>query len=97
VINGQEDILIKIIDFGLAVQCEEKEIVRTEKVIGTPQYLAPENIMGIHTLKSDIWCCGIIMYAILKGNTPFRASTKSEVLIKIQRESVNLKSKPFAK
>lgn len=65
--------------------------MKSNMIMGTPQYLAPENITGIHTPKSDIWCCGIILYALLRGSPPFKAATRSQVYAKIRRETINLK------
>ena len=74
-----------MIDFGLAATFKEGVAVKSSVIMGTPQYMAPENITGIHTPKSDIWCCGIILHALLRGSPPFKAATRSQVYAKIRK------------
>jgi serine/threonine protein kinase len=81
--NEKDELIIKIIDFGLSIQTSSA-VVRSDKVIGTPQYIAPESIIGMHSLKSDIWSCGIIFYMLLIGQSPFRGPTKSKTFTKIK-------------
>lgn len=85
--EGKDELIIKIIDFGLAIQTRSS-VFKSDKVIGTPQYIAPESIIGMHSLKSDIWSCGIIFYMLLVGQSPFRAPTKSKIFTKIKREEI---------
>ncbi|PRP87793.1 putative protein kinase [Planoprotostelium fungivorum] len=63
---------VKIGDFGLATQLtEEKE--RKWTICGTPNYIAPEILMGKtgHSFEVDIWSIGVIMYTLLVGTPPF--------------------------
>lgn len=80
--GGEKDIIIKIIDFGFAIQ--SNTIIKCHQIIGTPQYISPESIQGIYSHRSDIWSCGIIFYALLTGNTPFRAPSKTKIYSKIK-------------
>jgi serine/threonine protein kinase len=89
--DDQDDLIIKIIDFGLAIQTFSN-VVKSDKVIGTPQYIAPESIIGMHSLKSDIWSCGVIFYMLLIGQSPFRAPTKTKIFTKIKRLEIDLRS-----
>ena len=59
---------IKLIDFGTAKSMKD----RTDTIIGTPDYMAPEVIMGKgYTFKVDYWSIAIMMYEYLCGKTPF--------------------------
>ena len=66
-----EDKVLKIIDFGLSHEFEEEEFLKTK--CGSPSYAAPEIISkpNYNGFKIDVWCCGIILYAMLCGYLPF--------------------------
>ena len=66
-----EDNTIKIIDFGLSHEFNGKDLLKTK--CGSPSYASPELIAQpfYDGFKSDIWCCGIILYAMLCGYLPF--------------------------
>jgi len=59
---------VKIIDFGLAVACDDA--YTSQWVQGTPEYLAPEAKNGRSTPASDLWSVGVILHAILLGRLP---------------------------
>ena len=65
------DKTLKIIDFGLSHEYDENSLLKTK--CGSPSYAAPEIIRGklYDGFKTDIWCCGIILYAMLCGYLPF--------------------------
>ena len=58
---------IKLIDFSTAKVCE-----RTNSVIGTPQFMAPEVILGkTYSHSADLWSLGIVLFELLTGGPPF--------------------------
>lgn len=58
-IDFLEDLLIKVIDWGLAVT----KLENIDEYAGTPTYMAPEVVKQIpYSLKCDIWSCGVILY-----------------------------------
>ena len=73
-----EDKILKIIDFGLSHEFNEEEFLKTK--CGSPSYAAPEIIArpNYDGFKIDIWCCGIILYAMLCGYLPFEGDSESE-------------------
>ena len=66
-----ENKILKIIDFGLSHEFEGDELLKTK--CGSPSYAAPEIIccQFYDGFKVDVWCCGIILYAMLCGYLPF--------------------------
>ena len=65
------DKILKIIDFGLSHEFNGNDLLKTK--CGSPSYAAPEIICCPYYdgFKTDIWCCGIILYAMLCGFLPF--------------------------
>ena len=67
---------VKITDFGIARARDQVPITRTGEVLGTAQYLSPEQAMGRPaTPRSDIYALGVVAYEILTGRRPFDADT----------------------
>jgi len=66
------DKTLKIIDFGLSHEFDPSDCLLKTKC-GSPSYAAPEIISCNYYdgFKTDIWCCGIILYAMLCGFLPF--------------------------
>ncbi|GAA6039873.1 hypothetical protein JCM8097_006773 [Rhodosporidiobolus ruineniae] len=62
---------IKIADFGMAALERGGQLLETS--CGSPHYASPEIVAGLnyHGSSSDIWSCGIILFALLNGNLPF--------------------------
>lgn len=73
-------------DFGLAKRIEAETLTRTHSVLGTPSYMAPEQAAGRRgrvTPASDVYSLGAILYEMLTGEPPFRASTPVETLFQV--------------
>ena len=73
---------VKITDFGIA-DIMDDDITKTQSVMGTPQYVAPE-ILNREKLteQSDIYSIGIVMYELLLGKTPFTGEKAAVIMIK---------------
>jgi len=70
---------VRITDFGLAGIAEEIE--GTEVRIGTPAYMAPEQVSGKEvTVKSDLYSLGLVLYELFTGKPAYRANSLSELL-----------------
>ncbi|HKJ68361.1 MAG TPA: serine/threonine-protein kinase, partial [bacterium] len=64
--------LVKILDFGLAKLADGTRLTRTGTPLGTPAYMAPEQILGEPLdLRTDIWSFGLVLYEMLTGVNPF--------------------------
>ena len=76
-----ENNILKIIDFGLSHEFDNINFLSTK--CGSPSYAAPEIIKGekYDGFKTDIWCCGIILYAMVCGYLPFEGET-NKILFK---------------
>ena len=76
-----ENNILKIIDFGLSHEFDNINFLSTK--CGSPSYASPEIIKGgkYDGFKTDIWCCGIILYAMVCGYLPFEGEN-NKVLFK---------------
>ncbi|KAG7194161.1 uncharacterized protein KQ657_004869 [Scheffersomyces spartinae] len=78
------DKVIKIADFGMAALEVREKLLETS--CGSPHYASPEIVAGknYHGAPSDIWSCGIILFALLTGHLPFDDENIRNLLIKVQ-------------
>jgi serine/threonine-protein kinase len=78
---------VKILDFGLARVATRQTITRRGVILGTPDYMSPEQAMG-KTVdpRSDIFSAGGVFYESLTGQKPFKGKTLHSVLYQIISE-----------
>jgi len=70
IINAADQ--IKIIDFGLARSAHLEGLTATGLIMGTPEYMAPEQVAGKKVdERADIYSLGIILYEVFTGHVPF--------------------------
>lgn len=73
---------VKLLDFGLAKLREQHDVAITspEKILGTPEYLSPEQVVDPSTIgpPTDIYGLGLILYRLLAGRAPYTAKSASE-------------------
>ena len=74
--------MIKLIDVGIA------NFLSNNNTTYSP-FISPEVIDNKYSYKCDIWSCGVIMYMLLKGEAPFKGSTREEVYSKIRKEEID--------
>jgi serine/threonine-protein kinase len=68
----RDDDTVKITDFGIARAAGDAPLTRTGMIMGTPQYLSPEQASGrTATPASDLYSLGLIAYECLTGHPPF--------------------------
>jgi len=77
---------VKLIDFGLsrAVEYvdESQKLTATGFLVGSPQYMSPEQITGKATAQSDIYAIGCILYEMLSGDALFQADSATGLIYK---------------
>jgi serine/threonine protein kinase/formylglycine-generating enzyme required for sulfatase activity len=73
---------IKILDFGLArAEKEDIALTRSGQIVGTPQYMSPEQAAGDKLdARSDLFSLGIVLYRLCTGTQPFRGENVMAVL-----------------
>jgi eukaryotic-like serine/threonine-protein kinase len=77
----------KVTDFGIARSMEAQGLTATGRVLGTTDYVSPEQALGHDvTEQSDIYSLGIVLYEMLTGEAPFKADTQVAVAMKHVRE-----------
>jgi calcium-dependent protein kinase len=79
---------IKVIDFGSSTLVNDSKTIRG--CFGTCSYIAPEVLTGKYTEKCDIWSCGVIMYILLCGKSPFPGNNDEVILKKIKKGEYKL-------
>ncbi len=78
---------VRIMDFGIARTIRERGITGTGVMIGTPEYMSPEQVEAKHIdQRSDIYSLGIILYEMTTGRLPFEADSPFAVGIKQKSE-----------
>ncbi|QRV84346.1 Serine/threonine-protein kinase [Ceratobasidium sp. AG-Ba] len=79
-----KDMNIKIADFGMAALEVANGMLETS--CGSPHYASPEIVAGkaYHGASSDIWSCGVVLYALLTGRLPFDDPSIRELLQKVK-------------
>jgi serine/threonine protein kinase len=79
---------VKVCDFGIARMASPLLHTRTGIIMGSPLYMAPEQILGKPVdNRSDIFSLGIVIYEMLTDTTPFSASTSDKVMRAIVTET----------
>jgi serine/threonine-protein kinase len=74
---------VKLTDFGVAQVFASSRLTSTGGIIGTAEYMSPEQAQGKRASKqSDLYSLGAVLYAMVTGRTPFSGSTAVEVIQK---------------
>lgn len=75
---------LKVLDFGIArlTATEDGELTTQGQIMGTPAFMAPEQITGSAPIspKTDIYALGVLAYNLITGRTPFRANNPMELM-----------------
>lgn len=72
-----------LVDFGLAkAKMEAESLTHAGAMVGTPEYMAPEQSNGQNDYRSDIYSLGIILYQMLTGRVPFMAESPVAISLK---------------
>lgn len=75
------DGVVRLVDFGIARIAGLRTLTPTSKIIGTPEYMAPE-LFDDHgaSQATDLWALGVTMYCALEGRSPFNAASVHGVI-----------------
>ena len=90
-VGGASGTVLKIADFGLAAEFEPSPSLRCSRqslrytLCGSPLYMAPELLNlaegeGYNPMAADVWSIGTVLFAMLTGRPPFRASSLAELI-----------------
>ena len=84
------DGLVKVMDFGIARAVERKKgMTQTGLVVGTPEYMAPEQLMGEPIdHRVDLFAAGVVLYECLTGHRPHEGETPMALVSKVLTEVV---------
>src|SRR5438105_1237287 len=79
----------KVTDFGIARTLDEEGLTADGRVLGTTDYVSPEQALGQHvTGQSDLYSLGVVLYEMLTGEVPFKGDSQVAVAMKHVREEL---------
>ena len=81
ILLNQADLTVKLIDFGMAALQPEGRLLSTP--CGSPHYAAPEVVSSkpYDGTQADVWSCGVILYVMLTGTTPYNYSPDGDIRV----------------
>jgi eukaryotic-like serine/threonine-protein kinase len=90
VLNQEADHdVVKVLDFGLVKSFlpdrglpNETELTQAGVILGSPQYMAPEQARNVSDPRSDVYSLGVVLYQMLVGRPPFQAQQSIDVIFK---------------
>src|SRR4029450_2061637 len=75
---------VRITDFGLARAVDDIRLTRSDLLLGTPQYMSPEQARDeLLDFRTDLFSLGVVLYEAAAGRAPFQAATSYGTLRKI--------------
>jgi serine/threonine protein kinase len=91
VLNQETDHdVVKVLDFGLVKSfigdanaiAQDTSLTQAGIILGSPQYMAPEQARNVADPRSDVYSMGVVLYQMLMGRPPFLASQSIDVIVK---------------
>lgn len=78
---------VRIMDFGIARSLRAEGLTQADFIIGTPEYMAPEQVDGKEIdSRTDIYSLGVVLFEMVTGRVPFQADTALSVALKHKTE-----------
>ncbi len=89
---------LKLTDFGIARQSNAPKLTQTGTILGTPEYMSPEQILANRPIdqRSDLYSVGVIFYEMLSGSVPFPASKETQSTYNVLFAHVNNEPPPIS-
>ncbi|MFT3775918.1 MAG: serine/threonine-protein kinase [Minicystis sp.] len=92
--SNDDSEIAKVLDFGIAkmmgltASVDEDVPTKTDQILGSPQYMSPEQARRSRDVdhRTDLWALGVIAYRAITGKLPFAGESIAEVLVKICTE-----------
>lgn len=90
-LGGQSGVQVKVLDFGLARvmpkkspdETQPKELTRPGSTLGTPSYMAPEQVRGSRVDgRADVYAAGVILYELVSGTLPIIGETAIDTMLR---------------
>jgi serine/threonine-protein kinase len=79
---------VKVLDFGIAKSADSPRLTVSGAMIGTPQYVSPEQLHGDPAdERTDIWALGVLLYEMLTGRLPFEGGSMAAVMDRVGKAS----------
>ncbi len=73
-------LLLKIADFGLALVLNENHLTNSSSIVGTPSYMAPEQIRGERSQQTDLFSAGLVSYELYTKENPVLGADVGETI-----------------
>ena len=87
----ERDGTLKVMDFGiarLATRAPTQGLTEAGMVIGTPEYMSPEQLLGDELdVRADIYSAGVVLYECLTGRLPFEAPSPIALIARVLEET----------
>jgi serine/threonine protein kinase len=89
--------VVRLMDFGIAKEWGKEGLTAVGRVVGTPEYMSPEQVRGgALDFRTDVYSLGILVFELFTGVLPFTGTNPTEVVLKQLREEPPLDAGPGA-
>jgi serine/threonine protein kinase len=89
--------VVRLMDFGIAKEWGKEGLTAVGRVVGTPEYMSPEQVRGgALDFRTDVYSLGILVFELFTGALPFTGANPTDVVLKQLREEPPLDAGPGA-